>query len=309
MGCVSKGGQLTIVTQWCEGSSLYKHLHCMESPFSHLQLIDIARQTAQGIDYLHAKNIIHRDLKSNNIFLHEDLTVKIGDFGLATVKSRWQEDGKKGEARSPTGSLLWMAPEIIRMQSASPYSYQSDVYAFGICLFELLSGQLPYAHINNKDQILFMVGRGLLKPDLSLIKKGTSKSLLRLLEECIHFKSEMRPLFRKILADLESLQRSLPKIHRSVSEPTINRANNFLTGQGSSSGIDGRNSSNAGQLIGSPTKEAPDSASGVGNTFEDHMWTQTHSPSFPPASPKTPNSSISGNAFTSLSGTQGAFFI
>lgn len=66
MGCVSKP-QLTIVTQWCEGSSLYKHLHVLESKFEMLQVIDIARQTAQGMDYLHAKNIIHRDLKSNSI--------------------------------------------------------------------------------------------------------------------------------------------------------------------------------------------------------------------------------------------------
>lgn len=65
MGCVSKP-DLMIVTQWCEGSSLYKHLHVLETNFEVFQLIDIARQTAQGMEYLHAKNIIHRDLKSNS---------------------------------------------------------------------------------------------------------------------------------------------------------------------------------------------------------------------------------------------------
>jgi len=52
-----------------------------------------------------------------------------------------------------TGSILWMAPEVIRMQEENPYSFQSDVYAFGIVLFELLAGALPYSSISNKDQV------------------------------------------------------------------------------------------------------------------------------------------------------------
>ncbi|XP_078045033.1 serine/threonine kinase raf oncogene [Augochlora pura] len=219
MGCVSKP-QLAIVTQWCEGSSLYKHLHVFESKFDLFTLIEIGRQTAQGMDYLHAKNIIHRDLKSNNIFLHDDLTVKIGDFGLATAKTRWS--GSQ-QFHQPTGSILWMAPEVIRMQEENPYSFQSDVYAFGVVLFELLAGQLPYSQLNNKDQILFMVGRGNLRPDLNKLRSDTPKSLKRLTEDCIKFSREERPIFRQILASLESLQRGLPKITRSASEPNMNR--------------------------------------------------------------------------------------
>ncbi|XP_044287190.1 serine/threonine-protein kinase A-Raf [Varanus komodoensis] len=209
-----------IITQWCEGNSLYQHLHVQETPLEMVQRIDVARQTAQGMDYLHAKNIIHRDLKSNNIFLHEGLTVKIGDFGLATVKTRWS--GSQ-QVEQPSGSILWMAPEVIRMQDPNPYSFQSDVYSYGVVLYELLSGTLPYSHINNRDQIIFMVGRGYLSPDLSKVASNCPKAMRRLMGDCLKFKREERPLFPQILASIESLQHSLPKIERSASEPALHR--------------------------------------------------------------------------------------
>ncbi len=114
-----------------------------------------------------------------------------------------------------------MAPEVIRMKDDNPYSFQSDVYAFGVVLYELFSGQLPYSHISNKDQILFMVGRGFLRPELNHVRSDTPKALRRLLESSIKFTRDDRPLFRQILVSLESLSRSLPKIHRSASEPTL----------------------------------------------------------------------------------------
>ncbi|KAK3547674.1 hypothetical protein QTP86_026920 [Hemibagrus guttatus] len=183
---------LAIVTQWCEGSSLYKHLHVLETKIPMVQLIDIARQTAQGMDYLHAKNIIHRDMKSNNIFLHEGLTVKIGDFGLATVKTRWSGSH---QVEHPSGSVLWMAPEVIRMKDNNPYSFQSDVYSYGIVLYELMTGELPYSDISSRDQIIFMVGRGYLSPDLTKLYKSCPKAMKRLVADCIKKSKEERPLF------------------------------------------------------------------------------------------------------------------
>uniref|UniRef100_A0A671W8S2 RAF proto-oncogene serine/threonine-protein kinase n=1 Tax=Sparus aurata TaxID=8175 RepID=A0A671W8S2_SPAAU len=220
MGYMTKDN-LAIVTQWCEGSSLYKHIHVLETNFKIIQLIDIARQTAQGMDYLHAKNIIHRDMKSNNIFLHEGLTVKIGDFGLATVKARWSGSH---QVEQPSGSILWMAPEVIRMQDNNPYSFQSDVYSYGIVLFELMTGELPYSQTANRDQIIFMVGRGYLSPDLSKLYKNCPKAMKRLVADCIKKSKDERPLFPQILSSIELLQHALPKINRSASEPSLHRA-------------------------------------------------------------------------------------
>ncbi|XP_046903953.1 serine/threonine-protein kinase A-Raf isoform X2 [Hypomesus transpacificus] len=220
MGFMTKPN-FAIITQWCEGSSLYRHLHVSETKFDTMRRIDVARQTAQGMDYLHAKNIIHRDLKSNNIFLHEGWTVKIGDFGLATVKSRWT--GSQ-QVEQPSGSILWMAPEVIRMQDTNPYTFQSDVYGYGVVLFELMSGTLPYTSINNRDQILFMVGRGYLSPDLSKMYSTSPKSMKRLIIDCLKFKRDERPLFPQILVSIEQVQELLPKIERSASEPSLHRA-------------------------------------------------------------------------------------
>uniref|UniRef100_A0A673WSP1 non-specific serine/threonine protein kinase n=1 Tax=Salmo trutta TaxID=8032 RepID=A0A673WSP1_SALTR len=220
MGFMTKPN-FAIITQWCEGSSLYRHLHVSETKFDTMRRIDVARQTAQGMDYLHAKNIIHRDLKSNNIFLHEGWTVKIGDFGLATVKSRWS--GSE-QVEQPSGSILWMAPEVIRMQDTNPYTFQSDVYGYGVVLFELMSGTLPYSQINNRDQILFMVGRGYLSPDLSLLSSSSPKSMKRLIIDCLKFKRDERPLFPQVRESIEQVQDLLPKIERSASEPSLHRA-------------------------------------------------------------------------------------
>ncbi|CAJ0931123.1 unnamed protein product, partial [Mesorhabditis belari] len=210
--------QLAIVTQWCEGSSLYKHIHCIEprKEFELQTVLDIFKQVALGMNFLHSKRIIHRDLKSNNIFLTDDSTIKIGDFGLATVKTRWSGTQQN---QQPTGSILWMAPEVIRMQDQNPYTNKSDIYSFGVVMYEVLSGQLPYTNINNRDQILFMVGHGFLRPDPSRIRPDCTRALRELFERCIKLNRDDRPEFGELSNSLKDI--ALPKLSCSTSMPNL----------------------------------------------------------------------------------------
>jgi serine/threonine protein kinase len=127
--------------------------------------------------YLHDRGILHRDLKSSNVFLDmcvepDDVgvcwRVKIGDFGLAAVKTVLAQGVNK--QFQPTGSVLWMvnklrinfqsksfpffkSPEVIQQKDPNCYSTSADVYAYGCVLFEMFSGKLPHTPISNKEQV------------------------------------------------------------------------------------------------------------------------------------------------------------
>ncbi|CAG5113597.1 Oidioi.mRNA.OKI2018_I69.chr2.g7687.t1.cds [Oikopleura dioica] len=87
-------------------------------------------QMLSGLAYIHAKNIIHRDLKPSNIFLRNDLTLAIGDFGVATLM-----DDKRTKTRTTVGSVNWMAPEVFER----PYDDRSDIWSFGCILLEMVT--------------------------------------------------------------------------------------------------------------------------------------------------------------------------
>ena len=99
--------------------------------------VDYAIQIAKGFAEIHAQNIVHRDLKTSNVMITNTGQVKIIDFGIAigSDTTRFTQTGKL------IGSVHYLAPELIDKQEASP---QSDIYALGIILYEMLIGHQPH---------------------------------------------------------------------------------------------------------------------------------------------------------------------
>jgi len=170
---LTKKGSICLVTEFCEGGTLFKLLH--ESPsveISWKQRCKIALDVAKGMNSLHSYKppIIHRDLKSLNLLLVEPITgpkdpiiVKITDFGLA----RFQGSGDQ-YMTGAAGTFHWMAPEVL-MENPN-YTTKADVYSYGIVLWEILTRRKPYEGIVPMLIPQHVLGKNE-RPDINLIPK------------------------------------------------------------------------------------------------------------------------------------------
>jgi serine/threonine protein kinase len=154
----------------------------------------IAADSAQGLSDLHERKILHRDLKSLNILLRNG-RAKLADFGLAKVK---HETGSQSSVTAK-GTVLWMAPELF--DDEPKVTTASDIYSFGMVLWELVTRQLPYTKAPNP----MVAARWIEKGKKEEIPGDCPSELKRIIESCWETTPAKRPTAIGVLTDLKPL--------------------------------------------------------------------------------------------------------
>ncbi|HEX7705190.1 MAG TPA: protein kinase [Thermoanaerobaculia bacterium] len=151
----NEGGVLFAVMELLEGATLRERLH--QSDLSLNRALEWALQIAQGLAAAHQRGIIHRDLKPENIFVTRDGLVKILDFGLARLDSADASRSLDESTLAQTspgaivGTVGYLSPEQARGETAD---HRSDIFAFGVVLYEMLTGQRPFARKTPAESIV-----------------------------------------------------------------------------------------------------------------------------------------------------------
>ncbi|XP_058771568.1 serine/threonine/tyrosine-protein kinase HT1-like isoform X2 [Vicia villosa] len=188
-----------IITDYISEGSLRAYLHKLErKTISHEKLITFALDIARGMQYIHSQGVIHRDLKPENILIGEDSRLILADFGIAC------EEAVCDLLADDPGTYRWMAPEMIKRKS---YGRKVDVYSFGLILWELLTGTIPYEDMN-PIQAAFAVVNKKLRP---IIPPSCPPAMRALIEQCWSLQPDKRPDFWQIVKVLEQFQSSLAR--------------------------------------------------------------------------------------------------
>ncbi|KAL3641041.1 Serine/threonine-protein kinase sty46 [Castilleja foliolosa] len=196
IGACTRPPLLCIVTEYMPGGSVYDFLHKQKGIFKLPAILKAAIDISKGMSYLHQNNIIHRDLKAANLLMDENEVVKIADFGVSRVQL------ESGVMTAETGTYRWMAPEVIEHK---PYNHKADVFSFGVVLWELLTGKVPYAHLSPLQAAVGVVQEGL-RPT---IPACTHPLVVELLERCWKQQPSLRPEFSEIIDILQYIAKKI----------------------------------------------------------------------------------------------------
>uniref|UniRef100_A0A671SP70 non-specific serine/threonine protein kinase n=1 Tax=Sinocyclocheilus anshuiensis TaxID=1608454 RepID=A0A671SP70_9TELE len=218
MGACMAPPHLAIITSFCKGRTLYSVVRDTKNTLDINKTRQIAQEIVKGMGYLHAKGIVHKDLKSKNVF-HDTNKVIITDFGLFGISGVVQEGRRENELKLPHGWICYLAPEIVRKMSPGnnedrlPFSNAADVYAFGTIWYELQARDWPITS-QPVEATIWQVGSGEgIRRVLAEINLG--KEVTEILSACWSYDTRNRPTFTQLADMLEKL----PKLNRRLSHP------------------------------------------------------------------------------------------
>ncbi|CAN1270960.1 Serine/threonine-protein kinase STY13 [Linum perenne] len=186
-----------VVVEYLPGGTLKKFLiRNRRKKLAFKVVIQLALDLSRGLNYLHSKKIVHRDVKTENMLLDSQRTLKIADFGVARVEAQNPRD-MTGE----TGTLGYMAPEVL---DGKPYNRKCDVYSFGICLWEIYCCDMPYPDLSFAE-ISSAVVRQNLRPD---IPRCCPSSVASIMKRCWDAQPDKRPEMDEVVRLLEAIDTS-----------------------------------------------------------------------------------------------------
>nr|XP_023492083.1 serine/threonine-protein kinase Nek1 isoform X6 [Equus caballus] len=164
-----ENGSLYIVMDYCEGGDLFKRINAQKGVlFQEDQILDWFVQICLALKHVHDRKILHRDIKSQNIFLTKDGTIQLGDFGIARVLNSTVE-----LARTCIGTPYYLSPEICENK---PYNNKSDIWALGCVLYEMCTLKHAFEAGNMKNLVLKIISGSF--PPVSLHYSYELRSLL-----------------------------------------------------------------------------------------------------------------------------------
>lgn len=181
---------LIIIMEYCEVGDLSYHIKRKVKNgefFNEGEIFNWFIQICLALEYVHARRVIHRDLKTQNIFLTGNLTVKLGDFGISRVL-----ENSNAAAMTVVGTPYYMSPEACE---SKPYTNKSDVWSLGVILYELCTLKHPFS----ADNLLGLVFKIVQEKHEPISNGKYSNELLELIDELLQKDPEKRPSVRQIL--------------------------------------------------------------------------------------------------------------
>lgn len=178
-------------------------------PFSFLEMLQLAKDLAEALNYTQElvhpdAMIIHRDLKPENLGLTADRKLKLFDFGLCRCVKKRSSDDQAYEMTGNTGSLRYMAPEVVLNQQ---YTEKVDVYSFAIVIWTIASNKSPYKGFDRAMHLSRVVING----ERPKLDNAWPVDFTDLLQSCWHQNSSMRPPFSEITAQLDVIKEEYTK--------------------------------------------------------------------------------------------------